>query len=400
MISSTPDIATVAAFLDPGHVELAKAAAAFAAEKIEPLTTVETDAEARLQAREILEILGTGGWCRYAVPADFGGFSDRVDTVACCLIREALAAASPLADSVFALQCLGALPIALYGNQEIQRHWLPRVADGSAMAGFAMTESNAGSDVRAMTTRAERGSGGPDGLGCDDDGGGYTINGSKAFITNAGLADFYTTFARTSEDGLSAFVVPAKARGVRFVAAQILSAPHPLGEIAFEACEVPDAALLGREGNGFEIGMTTLDRLRPTVAAAACGMAARAFDEARRHATHRRQFGRQLSRFQLTQQKIARMATDLAASRLLTYRAARASLDDDTDVTLRSAMSKVHATEMAQRVVDDAVQILGGAGVLEKHPVDHLYRSVRALRIYEGTSEIQQLVIAREIFRQ
>lgn len=391
--TGTPDIDTVAAFLDAGHVELAKSVSAFATEKIEPLETVDDDAQARVQAREILEMLGAGGWCRYAVPADFGGFSDRVDTVACCLIREALAAASPLADSVFALQCLGALPIALYGNEEIQRHWLPKVADGSAMAGFAMTEVNAGSDVRAMTTRAERNDG--------DDGheGGYTINGSKTFITNAGLADFYTTFARTSEDGLSTFVVPGGARGVRFVGAQILSAPHPLGEIAFEACRVPSSARLGQEGDGFEIGMTTLDRLRPTVAAAACGMAARAFDEAKQHAMNRRQFGRQLSRFQLTQQKMARMATDLAASRLLTFRAARASIDGETGVTLRSAMSKYHATEMAQRVVDDAVQILGGVGVLKKHPVDHLYRAVRALRIYEGTSEIQQLVIAREIFR-
>ncbi len=385
--TGTPDIATIAAFLDAGHRETAQAVAAFAAEKIAPLGLVDDDAQARTRAREILDLLGAGGWCRYAVPAAFGGVSEEVDSVACCLIREALAAASPLADSVFALQCLGSLPVALYGTEEVQRHWLPKVADGTAMAGFAMTEPRAGSDFRAIATRAEPAASG------------HKINGIKTFITNAGLADFYSTFARTSEDGLSCFVVPAETPGVRFVGAQVLSAPHPLGEIAFEDCRVPASALLGEEGSGFEIGMRTLDRLRATVAAAACGMAARALEEAKQHAIGREQFGRQLSRFQLTQQKIARMATDLAASRLLTFRAARAALDGEAGIGLRSAMSKFHATEMAQRVVDDAVQILGGAGVLRSNPVDHLYRSVRALRIYEGTSEIQQLVIAREIFR-
>ncbi|MCP4204108.1 MAG: acyl-CoA dehydrogenase family protein [bacterium] len=386
-MSRAGDLETVAPFLDAGHRETAAAAARFAAEKIAPLGLLDDDGEARIQAREILELLGTGGWCRYAVPAAFGGVSERVDTVACCLIREILAAVSPLADSVFALQCLGSLPIALYGTDEARRRWLPRVADGTAMAGFAMTEPNAGSDVRALETRAER---------LDD---GYTINGLKTFITNAGLADFYSTFVRTSADGLSCLVVPADASGLRFVSEQVLSAPHPLGEIAFENCRVPSSALVGDEGEGFEIGMRTLDRLRATVAAAACGMAARALEEARRHAVERQQFGRQLSRFQLTQQKIARMATDLAASRLLTFRAARAALDGDADVTLRSAMSKYHATESAQRIVDDAVQILGGGGVLKTHPIDHYYRSVRALRIYEGTSEIQQLIVAREILR-
>jgi acyl-CoA dehydrogenase len=386
-LNSVTDIQTVAAFLDPEHVELARAVATFAAAEIAPLGTVDDDTLARARAREILEILGSGGWCRHAVPAAFGGVSERVDSVACCLIREALAAASPLADSVFALQCLGALPIALYGGREVQEHWLPRVADGRAMAGFAMTEPNAGSDVRAIETRANRSKDG------------YSINGSKSFITNAGLADFYTTFARTSEDSISCFVVPAATPGVRFVAPQILSAPHPLGEIAFEDCRVPDSTLLGEEEDGFDIAMGTLDRLRATVAAAACGMAGRALDEAKAHALERRQFGRQIARFQLTQQKIARMATDLTASRLLTFRAARCAIESEAHLTLRSAMSKYNATETAQRVVDDAVQILGGAGVLKDHPVDHLYRSIRALRIYEGTSEIQQLIVAREFLR-
>jgi acyl-CoA dehydrogenase len=260
------------------------------------------------------------------------------------------------------------------------------------MAAFAMTEPAAGSDASGMETTAR------------SEGGGWVLDGAKRFITNAGLADFYTVFAVTEPGagtrGISCFVVPADAPGLRFAGAQVLSAPHPLGELAFEGCRVEESALLGEPGEGFRIGMRTLDRLRATVAAAACGMARRALAEAVAHARRRRQFGKPLADFQLTRQKLARMGTELAAARLLTYRAAWEADHGGESVTRRSAMAKAFATEAAQRVVDDAVQILGGEGVMASHPVDHLYRSVRALRIYEGTTEIQQLIIAREILNE
>lgn len=383
------DVATVTPFLDPSHHRLAAAIQEFAESEIEPLGHPESDREGRETAVRILRILGEHGWCRYAVPAAYGGATESVDSIACCLIRDALAATSPLADSVFALQCLGSMPLVLHGTEEARREWLPRVAEGKAMAGFAMTEAGAGSDVKSIATRYRAKADG------------YELTGTKRFITNAGLADFYTVFARGGEgEGLACLLVPSDTPGFRFVAAQVLSAPHPLGEIAFEQCGLPADALVGSPGEGFEVGMQTLDRLRATVAAAACGMASRALCEARSHAETREQFGRPLGRFQLVQQKLAVMATELAASRLLTYRAARAVAEGHADVTLRSAMAKYQATESAQRVVDAAVQILGGSGVLREHPVDHLYRSVRALRIYEGASEIQQLVIARELARR
>jgi acyl-CoA dehydrogenase len=230
------------------------------------------------------------------------------------------------------------------------------------------------------------------------DGSSYVLSGSKTFISNAGIADFYTVFASTDRaagaKGISCFVVPADAPGLRFVRAQVLSAPHPLGEIAFEDCRVPAENRLGEEGKGFALGLKTLDRLRATVGAAACGMAARALSEAVAHARGRRQFGKPLAEFQLVQEKLARMLIDLTAARLLVYRAAFEADGGAERVTLEAAMAKAYATEAAQRIIDDAVQILGGTGVLASHPVDRLYRSVRALRIYEGTTEIQHLVIA------
>ncbi len=386
-----PEIATVRTFLEEQHLELAGRVEIFAREQIRSLPSPVDDGAARVQAREILGLLGRGGWSAYAVPAEFGGPSPAVDLRACCLIREALAAASPLADAVFALQCLGAMPIALAGSDEVRSRWLSEVATGRAMTAFAMTESAAGSDVAAMTTRAER------------DGDEYILDGRKNLISNAGLADVYTVFAVSEPGagtrGLSAFVVPADTPGLRFVGPQVLSAPHPLGEIEFDGCRVPAAARLGEAGEGFKLGMRTLDRLRATVAAAACGMASRALEEALAHVRERRQFGKALAEFQLTQQRIARMATDLAAARLLVYRASLAADGGADRVTVESAMAKAFATEAAQRIVDDAVQLLGGLGVLADHPVDRLYRAVRALRIYEGTTEIQHLVIAREVLR-
>jgi acyl-CoA dehydrogenase len=310
---------------------------------------------------------------------------------ACCIAREALAAASPLADAVFALQALGTLPLLMSDNQAMQERWAADAVRGRAMAAFAMTEPGAGSDIAAIAATAQ-----PQGKD-------YVLNGIKTFISNAGIADFYVVFASTDPaaggKGISCFVVPADAPGLRFVGPQVLSAPHPLGEIAFHDCRVPALHRLGEEGGGFALGLRTLDRLRATVGAAACGMAARALSEALQHARARRQFGKALAEFQLVQERLARMATDLTAARLLVYRAAWAADRGAERVTLEAAMAKSFATEAAQRIVDDAVQILGGLGVMSSHPVDRLYRAVRSLRIYEGTTEIQRLVIAGQLLR-
>jgi acyl-CoA dehydrogenase len=281
------------------------------------------------------------------------------------------------------------MPLVIAGSDGQRKRYLKRIAAGQVMTAFAMTEPEAGSDVGALSTRAVR------------DGSEYVLEGRKHLITNAGVADLYTVFASTDPEagsrGISCFLVEAGHPGFRFVEAQVLSEPHPLGVIAFEQCRVPVANRLGEEGQGFKIGMRTLDRLRATVAAAACGMAARALREAVRHARERWQFGKPLADFQLVQQKLARSATDLTAARLLTYRAALAADAGAERVTREAAMAKLFATEAAQRIVDDAVQVLGGRGVLRDSPVDRLYRAVRALRIYEGTSEVQHLVIARHL---
>jgi len=283
------------------------------------------------------------------------------------------------------------LPLLMSGNQAMQERWAADAVRGRAMAAFAMTEPEAGSDIAAIATTARL------------QGTEYVINGNKTFISNAGIADFYAVFASTDRaaggKGISCFVVPADAPGLRFVGPQVLSAPHPLGEIAFHDCRVPADHRLGEEGGGLALGLKTLDRLRATVGAAACGMAARALTEAMGHARTRRQFGKPLSEFQLVQERLARMATDLTAARLLVYRAAWAADRGAERVTLEAAMAKSFATEAAQRIVDDAVQILGGLGVMASHPVDRLYRAVRSLRIYEGTTEIQRLVIAGQLLR-
>jgi acyl-CoA dehydrogenase len=372
-----PDLRTIRVFLSDSHKELAERAASLCAESVAPLPEPRDDGSCRTQAQLFARTLGDGGLFDVIEPLDLRG---------CCIVREALAAASPLADAVFALQALGSTPIALAGSDELKEKWLPAVRKGDAIGAFAMTEPDAGSDVGALRTRAVR------------DGTTYVLDGMKTFISNAGLADFYTVFASTDPAqgarGVSAFVVPADTPGLRFLGPQLMSAPHPLGEIAFEQCRVPAASRLGDEGAGFKLGMMTLDRLRPTVAAAACGMAARALEEALSHALTRRQFGERLADFQLVREKLARMETELTAARLLTYRAAWERDGGAERITAEAAMAKAYATEAAQRIIDDAVQILGGRGVMLEHPVDRLYRSVRALRIYEGTTEIQHLVLA------
>ena len=376
---------------EPELEQLTAAVGEFARRAIAPLPQPVDDAGARRAARELLALLGAAGWCRHAVPAAYGGLAKRPSLGALCTIRAALAAASPLADAVYALQALGSMPITLSDNEVQKRRWLPGVAAGHAMAAFAMTEPEAGSDVAAIATRAVR------------DGAGYRLDGRKHLISNAGIADFYSVFASTDPEagtrGISCFVVPAETPGLRFVGAQVMSEPHPLGELELEDCSVPESARLGAEGEGMRLGLRALDRLRPTVAAAACGLATRALEEAIGYARTRRQFGAPLAELPLVQQKLARMATDLEAARLLVRRAAEAADSGAERITLEAAQAKLFATEAAQRIVDDAVQIHGGRGVLAESVVDRLYRSVRALRIYEGTSEVQHLVIARELLR-
>jgi alkylation response protein AidB-like acyl-CoA dehydrogenase len=376
------DVRAIRAFLEPSHVALAERASEFAGAAIASQATPATDAEARTEARALLRLLGAGGWLRPIFDLDLRG---------CCLMRETLGETSPLADAVFALQGLGTTPILLGGSPEQKDRWLGAIAEGTVMTAFAMTETGAGSDVAGIATTARR------------DASGYVLNGAKTLISNAGIADLYVVFASTDPargaKGLGCFLVPAETPGLRFVGPQLLSAPHPLGEIALEDCRLPAGALLGADGRGYALGLAALDRLRPTVAAAACGMAARALAESLAHVKQRRQFGRPLADFQLVQQKLARMATELTAARLLTYRAAFEKDGGQERITSEAAMAKSFATEAAQRAVDDAVQLVGGRGVLADHPVDHLYRAVRALRIYEGTTEIQQLIIAGELLK-
>lgn len=374
------DVGPIRAFLEDAHVELARESAEFAESHLRPLPEPADDEAARRQAREILGRLGEAGAFEPIAVQDLRGVA---------LVREVLAAASPLADAVYALQGLGLTPILLADHEALAERWRDAVLAGRAMGAFAMTESEAGSDVASMTTTARA------------DGDGWVLDGTKSFISNAGIADFYTTFVQTDpargSKGIACFVVPGDADGLEYLGAQVLSAPHPLGEIRFNGCRLPGECLLAGPGEGFKLGLATLDRLRATVAAAACGMATRALQEAMDHALTREQFGQPLAQFQLVQDKLAHMATELTAARLLTYRAAWRQDKGAERVTLESAMAKAFATEAAQRIVDEAVQILGGRGVLADHPVDRLYRAVRALRIYEGTTEIQRLVIARHI---
>lgn len=373
------DPRVVRAFLDPEH-ETWAASRAESADRLLKDHPPEDDSTARSRAVELAGQLGGAGWFAPIEAADWR---------ACCLARERLAYHSPLADAVFAIQGLCTTPMLLAGTESVRERWVGRLIAGEAVGGFAMTEAEAGSDVGALSTHAER---------VDE---GWVLNGRKTFISNAGIADVYVVFASTDPGagtrGMSAFVVASDTPGFHFDGAQVMSAPHPLGELRLENCRVDEDALLGSEGEGFKIGMATLDRLRPTVGAAACGMAARAADEAVRHAHSRVQFGKPLAEQQLIQGKIARMTTELSAARLLVYRAAWEKDQGADRITLEAAMAKSYATEAAQRIVDDAVQILGGRGTMRDHPVDHLYRSIRALRIYEGTTEIQQLIIARQV---
>jgi acyl-CoA dehydrogenase len=342
--------------------------------------------------RRLVSDLGSAGLLRHAVGgAAFGGAADAIDTRALCLVREILARHSALADFAFAMQGLGSGAISLFGSAEQKARFLPRVARGEAIAAFALSEPDAGSDVAALSTAARL------------DGSHYVLDGEKTWISNGGIADFYVVFARTALDlpaakGLSAFLIEADAPGLVIAERIDVMAPHPLARLRFDGCRVPVTERLGEAGRGMKIALATLDVFRTSVAAAALGFARRALDESLSRSTSRRLFGQTLADFQLTQAKLAQMATDLDASALLTYRAAWLR-DSGRSVTREAAMAKLHATETAQRSIDAAVQIHGGLGVVKGHPVERLYREIRALRIYEGASEVQQLIIARELLR-
>jgi alkylation response protein AidB-like acyl-CoA dehydrogenase len=331
--------------------------------------------------RELVRRLAAGGWLRYAI-------GEHLDVRSLCLIRETLARTNALADFAFALQGLGSGPISLFGTDEQRRAWLPGVAAGEIIPAFALSEAEAGSDVNAMRTTARR------------EGDDYILDGEKTWISNAGLADFYVVFCRlpeAGEKGFAAFLVEAGNPGLRVTERLDLLAPHPLGTLRFECCRVHTSALIGEPGRGLRVALGTLDVFRSTVGAAALGMARRALDEAVTHSKNRQVFGRPLAELQLTQARLADMALAVDASALLVYRAAWTRDSGAPRVTREAAMAKLFATESAQRVIDDAVQLLGGRGVLAGAPVERLYREVRALRIYEGTSEVQKLVIAAQL---
>jgi acyl-CoA dehydrogenase len=340
--------------------------------------------------RKLVKALGQSGLLRHCVPEAFGGIGERHDVRSLCLIRETLARGDALGDFAFAMQGLGSGPIVLFGNEEQKRRWLPPVAAGMAIAAFAITEPDAGSDVAAIGCAAI-----PDGNAH------VKISGEKTFISNGGISDFYIVFCRTGEAvgarGLSAFIVEADAPGLTIVERIKTIAPHPLAHLRFEDCRVSISQRLGIGGDGFKIAMSTLDIFRSTVGAAATGLARRALDEALARTTTRRMFGTTLSGLQLTQTSLAEMATEIDAAALLVYRAAWTKDRGAARVTRESAMAKLTATESAQRVIDMAVQLHGGLGVTSGVKVEQLYRDIRALRIYEGASEVQKLVIARDL---
>ncbi len=377
-------------FFDEEHLLLRSQARSWVEKNL--LSGSEKEADIDKLARELVSHLGQAGFIAYVASKGFGGVREKVQARDLCILREELARGSALADTMFAIQALGSYPITLAGSDEQKRRHLPPIARGEAIAAFALTEPQAGSDISSMETRAVR------------DGNGYRLTGVKRFISNAGLAQTYTVFALTDPakkaKGISAFVVEADTPGFVFKEKTPLLSPHPMGVMAFEDCRIPETQLLGKEGEGLKIALATLDTLRCTVGAAAVGIAQRALDEAIQYSQRRRQFGQALAQFQATQFKLADMATELEASRLLVYQAAWTNDHNQKDFKQKSSMAKLFATEAAQRIVDQALQIHGGMGVVVGTPVEQLYRDVRALRIYEGTSEIQRLIIARSLLKE
>ena len=346
------------------------------------------DSDPAAACRQYVTQLGAAGWLKYALPRAYDGALDAFDVRSICLIRETLGYASGLAEFAFAMQGLGSGPISLFGSESLKRRYLPGVAAGTSIAAFAISESGAGSDLSAMQTTARR------------DGTDIVINGEKTWISNAGIAAHYVVFCRWPEGGDRSFValvVDADAPGLSVSRTIDVIAPHPLGTLTFGNCRVPADAIVGEPGKGMRVALGTLDVFRTTVGAAALGFARRALDEAIAHVKQRVAFGKPLAEFQLTQARIAEMATAIDSAALLVYRAAWTRDRGAARITREAAMAKLVATEMAQQVIDGAVQLLGARGVVVGEPVERLYREIRALRIYEGTSEIQKLVIAGQV---
>ncbi|HEU5294586.1 MAG TPA: acyl-CoA dehydrogenase family protein [Burkholderiaceae bacterium] len=374
-------------FFEPHHRTLAHELDAWAAAHVRNAHGDDVDAD----CRALVRALGAAGWLTHAVGGrSFGGAAEVIDTRAICLLRETLARHHGLADFAFAMQGLGSGAISLAGTQAQKQAWLPRVARGDAISAFALSEPDAGSDVASMQCAARR------------DGDTYVLDGEKTWISNGGIAHLYVVFARTGEApgarGISAFIVEAGTPGFEIAERIDVIAPHPLARLRFNGCRVAASNRIGEAGEGFKVAMRTLDVFRTSVAAAALGFARRALEEALARATSRRMFNGTLADFQLTQAKLAQMATTIDAAALLTYRAAW-QRDRGRNVTREAAMAKMAATEGAQQVIDAAVQMWGGLGVRSGVAVERLYREIRALRIYEGATEVQQLIIARELLK-
>ena len=375
-------------FFDEGHAEMAGGLNEWASAR---LTDRVHAGNVDNACKTLVRDLGQAGWLRWCVPQAGGGVLAELDSRSLCLARQTLGYYDGLADFAFAMQGLGSGPISLFGTPEQQAKYLPAVAQGSAIAAFALSEPDAGSDVAAMTTRATR------------EGQTYRLNGVKTWISNAGIADFYTVFARTENDdvnGVTAFVIDANTPGLRVSERFDVCAPHPIGSLEFEDCVIPVSQRVSEPGRGFKVAMQTLDVFRASVGAAALGFAQAAAQMASERAQQRQMFGATLADLQITQSAIGQMATEIDAAALLIYRAAwqRDVLKQRTTKT--AAMAKLFATEAAQRVIDRNVQIHGGLGVKIGHPAEMLYREIRALRIYEGATEVQQVIIARETMRQ
>lgn len=341
--------------------------------------------------KDILQKLAEGGWLKYVIPKAYGGIFDDFDVRSLCIIRETLARHDGLVDFVFAMQGLGSGTITLFGSEENKTEYLPFVANGEKMAAFALTELESGSDVANMTTTAE----------LNDDH--YIINGDKTFISNGGIADYYVLFARTGDapgaKGLSAFILDADTAGLEITERINVTAPHPLATISFKNCKIEKTKRLGNSGDGFKAAMATLDIFRTTVGAAALGFSRCALSEAATRTNERNLFGAPLNNLQLVQGMLAECATDVDTSALLIYRAAWTRDTKERRVTREAAMAKMHSTETAQQVIDKAIQIFGGQGVVSGVKVEELYREIRALRIYEGATEVQKVIIARELLK-
>ena len=369
-------------FFEPRHRELSAALEHWCAAHL-PVDHGDVD-EA---CRKLVALLGEGGWLKHTG----AGAAETLDVRTLCLMRETLARHDGLADFAFAMQGLGMGPVTLFGTPA-QRKWLDLTRTGKAIAGFALTEPGSGSDVAATSTTAARAQGG------------WLVNGEKTWISNGGIADVYILFARTGEapgaKGLSAFLLPADTPGLAIAERLATIAPHPLARLTLANVHLPEDALIGKPGEGFKIAMSVLDVFRATVGAAALGLARRAFDEALSRVKARRIQGQPLSDLQMVQGHLADMALEIDAAALLVYRAAWTKDMGAARVTREAAMAKLHATEAAQRVIDMAVQLHGGDGVRHGAVVERLYREIRALRIYEGASDVQRVVIARNVLAE